>query len=77
MKIRFLGTTTSSTPGYPFQAGQVIDVPALTDEIRAWLVTQPNGYRQAEVVPEDDALQTASVVAPERAVRERAKVRPA
>lgn len=75
MKIRFLGTTPSSRPEYPFQAGQVIEVAELTDEIRGWLVTQPNGYRQAEVV--DAPLQTASVTAPDRAVQPRAKARPA
>jgi hypothetical protein len=47
VKIRFRQTTPSSHPEFPFQAGQVIDVPRLTPAIRQWL---RDAF--AEVVPE-------------------------
>jgi hypothetical protein len=61
MTIRFLRTTASESPDYPFQAGQTIAVAKLTAEMRAWL---KNG--DAEVVK--DAPELATVVDAERAV---------
>lgn len=37
MTIRFLETTPSAHPDYPFQAGQVIRLPRMTPTLRAWL----------------------------------------
>jgi hypothetical protein len=72
MKIKFLQTTPSGTEGFPFQAGQVIDVAEPTEAQLAWL----DGV-QAVVVKEDDAPETATVRDPERAVsRGRSKARP-
>ncbi len=39
MQIRFLQTTQSDRPEFPFQAGQVINLPSLTTEARGWLMT--------------------------------------
>jgi hypothetical protein len=52
MRIRFLRTTASSRPGFPFAAGQIIDVPS-TEEVLAWLKPGPDGERAAEVIGED------------------------
>lgn len=37
MRIRFLETTASAHPQYPFQAGQIITLPRLSPEMRQWL----------------------------------------
>lgn len=72
MKIKFLQTTPSGTDGFPFQAGQVIEIAAPTASQLAWL----DGV-QAVVVKEDDAPETAVVRDPERAVtRGRSKAKP-
>ena len=57
MRIRFRQTTPSSHPELPFQAGQIIQVPRLTPEIRQWL-----RLAYAEVLPE---LPEAAVLATE------------
>jgi hypothetical protein len=58
MRIRFLQTTRSENPNFPFQAGQVIDVPApspfllsLLDGVRAEVIkdTEPE-YAVARAV---------------------------
>ena len=56
MKIRFLQATASAVPGFPFQVGQVIDVPSLTPELRDALNTD-----RAEVVREEPHMQTAQI----------------
>lgn len=58
MKIRFLQATESAAPGFPFQAGQVIDVPSLTPELRTALKTN-----RAEVVREEPQMETAQMAA--------------
>lgn len=63
MKIRFLRTTPSGVEGFPFQAGQIIDVPAPTPDQLAWL----DGV-QAEALKEVEP-ETAVVRDPERAVK--------
>ena len=62
MKIRFLHTTPSAAPGYPFQPGQVIDVPKITTEVREWI---KDG--KAELLREPE-LEVATVGVTERAV---------
>ena len=37
MILRFLRTTASASPEYPFQAGQRIHVTKLTAEMRVWI----------------------------------------
>jgi hypothetical protein len=37
VRVRFLQTTPSASPDFPFQAGQVITLSRLTPEIRQWL----------------------------------------
>jgi hypothetical protein len=49
MTIRFLQTVASENPAFPFQAGQVIDVPAPS----GYLLSLCDGIR-AEVVRTDD-----------------------
>jgi hypothetical protein len=67
MKIRFLRTTASASPGYPFQAGQVIDVADPTPQMLAWLERQADGSQIAEVVRESDG-ERAVIETGERAV---------
>lgn len=62
MKIRFLQTTESGQPGFPFRAGQVIDVPRLTSEMRAWLTVPAGGIALAEVLKDEPE---AAVMPPE------------
>jgi hypothetical protein len=69
MRIRFLHTTASSNPHYPFQAGQIIEVPELTREMRNWL--KSGG---AEVLPEIEP-EAAVVGADERAVEAKPRAR--
>jgi len=38
VKIRFLATVPSQSPDFPFTAGQTIDMPELTRDVRAALV---------------------------------------
>lgn len=78
MRIKFLQTAPSASPDAPFQPGQIVDVATLTPELRAALQVQSDGSVLAVVLPEgDDAIIAATMVAPERAVRERAKARTA
>jgi len=58
MKIRILQTTASAVSGFPFQAGQVIEVPGLTPELREALDTN-----RAEVVREEPQMETAQMAA--------------
>ena len=73
MKIRFRQTTPSSHPEFPFQAGQIIEVPRLTPAIRQWLRDA-----SAEVVPESpeaavavDDAERATLPRPTRAAQAR------
>ena len=59
MTLRFLQNTASQSPSYPFQVGQVIQVPRMTSEIRAWIKEG-----RAELVPESP--EAAVVADPER-----------
>jgi hypothetical protein len=73
VRIRFLRTTPSANPDVPFQAGQIIEVRTLTDELKAFL----DGGDPCAVVLSDPPLEAATVGAPEHAVRPRAKGRTA
>jgi hypothetical protein len=59
MQIRFLQTCASDNPDYPFMAGQVIDVPALSRLLQSHVFTG-----LAEFVREDET-ECAVVVAAE------------
>jgi hypothetical protein len=48
VKIRFLQTTPSERLDFPFQAGQIIEVPRLTAQLREWIA------REHAVVVEDE-----------------------
>lgn len=61
MRLRFLATTESQVPGYPFQAGQEIVVDEVTPEVRRWLK-----YSHAVAVREEPEIAIAPPV--ERAV---------
>lgn len=61
MKIRFLVTTPSDAPDFPFQAGQEIPVSSMTDQVARWLRDDV-----AVVVREEPEL--ATVAPAERAV---------
>jgi hypothetical protein len=74
VKIRFLVTTASSRPEYPFRAGQVINVPQPTPEMLAWLTPESDGTVRAEVVPEE-APEAAVLPEPERAIHPHAAKR--
>lgn len=37
MRLKFLQTMPSGRDGFPFQAGQIINVPKLTAEFRKWI----------------------------------------
>lgn len=70
MKIRFLHTTPSARPEYPFQAGQVIEVEKQTAEIRGWL--KENRAEIVKETPEAAVVGTAGEYAvPSRGVRGR------
>lgn len=56
MRLKFLRTTASQSPEYPFRAGQIIPLERLTPEFRRFV---RDGA--AEVLPEDD---TERAVAP-------------
>jgi len=64
VKIKFLQTTPSGTEGFPFQAGQIIEVAEPTAAQRAWL----DGV-QAVALKDDEAPETAVARDPERAVK--------
>jgi hypothetical protein len=68
MRLRFLQTTSSASPGFPFQAGQIIAVPRLTSEHKRWIAS---GH--AELVKEPS--ETAVAVDAERAVTEEPRKR--
>lgn len=68
MVLRFLLTTASQAPEYPFLAGQTITVSALTPEMRQWI---KDG--RAELV--QDEPETATVGPHERAVQKPGKRR--
>jgi hypothetical protein len=68
-RLRFLQTTPSDNPEYPFQPGQIIAVEVLTKALRRCVA---NGM--AEILPESES--EAAVVGPsERAVLSRPKPR--
>lgn len=64
MQIRFLQTTDSGTPGFPFEAGQVIDVAEPSD----YLLSLLDGVR-AEAIRQDGTLEQAIAGPRERARR--------
>ncbi len=37
MRLRFLHTVPSDNPHFPFQPGQILEMPRLTSEMRHWL----------------------------------------
>ncbi len=68
MTLRFLQTTPSASPGFPFQPGQVITVDRPTPEMRQWLKA---GF--AEVVKEEPEIEVTAHQ--ERAVLPRGRPR--
>lgn len=68
MQIRFLQTTASQNPNYPFQAGQVIVLDRLTPEARQWIADG-----RAEVMQESP--EAAIEPSGERAVQPKAQRR--
>lgn len=66
MILKFLHTTPSQNPDFPFQAGQRIEVPKLTPEMRGWI---KDGF--AVLVGEE--IATAVVEPTERAVVRKGK----
>lgn len=62
MKLRFLQTTPSSNPDFPFQPGQTIELARLTADLRKWIK-----HGHAEVV-RDDSTETAVAPKGEKAV---------
>ena len=62
MQIKFLRLTLSSNPAYPFQAGQVIETPRLTAEMKRWI-------KDGDAVLVRDTPETAVEPPGERAVR--------
>lgn len=68
MTLRFVRTTASGRPDFPFQAGQIIHVEKLTAEMRVWL---RDGA--AELLKEEPEAAVLGMT--ERAVEPRAKGR--
>jgi hypothetical protein len=71
VRVRFLMTTASMIPDVPFQAGQIIDLPMVTDAVRAWLTDG-----RAELVPESREAATLAPppsVATDRAVQRKGR----
>jgi len=62
MRVRFLEVCDSEVPGFPFKAGQVIEIARLTPAMMAAIRDQ-----RAELIREE-AGAAAIVEAPERAV---------
>lgn len=56
MRLKFVRTTPSNSPDFPFQPGQIITLAALSPEAEQWL---RNG--DAEPLPEDDPDQHAVI----------------
>ena len=77
MRIRFLQTTPSLNPDVPFRAGQVIDVPKLTAEMRAWFIAPAAGRLAMAELIDETSLEAAMIGPPEQAVQARAKGRTA
>lgn len=63
MRIKFIQTTPSDSPDYPFVPGQVIDVEKMTRVIRQWVADG------AAFVLAEAPIQTAVKRDTERAVR--------
>jgi hypothetical protein len=72
MKVRIL--TSIAGEWWSLRPGQVIDVPTLTQEIRAWLVPGTDGTARAELVREDET-EVAAVATGEKAVVKRGRAR--
>jgi len=70
MKLRFLRTTAAANPEYPFQAGQIIVVEALSDEMRAWLADG-----SAELVRDDNDNELADASDVEKSVTQKGRPR--
>jgi hypothetical protein len=61
VRLRFLVTTASQRPEFPFQAGQEIVLTGLTPEVQSWLrgglvVVVPEESEAAVVVPTERAV---------------------
>jgi hypothetical protein len=63
MRLKFLQTMPSSRDGFPFQAGQIIEMAKLTPEFRQWI---KDG---AAVVLREETPETAVSRDPERATK--------
>jgi hypothetical protein len=66
MVLRFLMTTASQAPGYPFMAGQEITVSDLTAEMRQWVADG-----RAEIV--SDVPELATLAPHEQAIVKRGR----
>jgi hypothetical protein len=71
MRLKFLQTTPSDNPNFPFQAGQVVDVDELSPSMRAAIASG------AAVLVFAPGPEAAVVALSERAVLPRAKGRKA
>ncbi len=71
MTLRFLQTTPSASPDFPFQAGQVVkDLPRLSPEMRQWI---RDGV--AELIRDEEPIEAVVVPALEHAVSRKRKAR--
>lgn len=68
MRLKFRDTAPSATPGFPFLAGQIVDVAELSPEMQAAIEEG-----KAELLQDDEPEEAVTVPAPERAVTRKAK----
>lgn len=61
MRIKFLETTPSDAPEYPFQAGQIITVQSLTAQYRRWVKDGRAVTLDDEAADLGEPLETAAV----------------
>ena len=61
MRIKFLQTTPSTVPGYPFQAGQIVDVEPTVE----WLA-MVDGIRAEAILDTEPELAVARAPRPRR-----------
>ncbi len=66
MTIRFLATTPSDAPDFPFLAGQEIPVPSVTERVARWI-------REGLAVVVREEPELAIVAVTEQAVTRRGK----
>jgi hypothetical protein len=57
MRLRFVQTTPSDRPDFPFQPGQIIVVTKLTPEMLRWI-------KEGRAMPLDDAAEAAALGEP-------------